>query len=365
MSAIIPAPDQPVPRWHISPLIDLSAYAFSWAWVLIPMLLLGPKRTDYLLFFLVILGLNFAHRHLTMPYVYGDAQVFKRHPLKFTVLPLAMLALFIATPWIHRHYRGVFTACAGVAVLWNIWHVYMQKYGILRMYNAKSGIDPPLRAPGWADRLLILGWIPLYFAWLGPHHRELVARYFRTGRAYSLPTLDWLTANQFWLLPLTIAIAASGVIAFLRYEWRASRWRNSARMLNAAGTTALSIAFLIFDPVKVYLAFAFSHAVEYCTFVWAYQRKRYHQPLAHRPLLGRWLKHPWIFYTLVIGGCAALYLILKFWGWYIQPEAERIHLFGIRGGRWIFWWAVYQSMVHFYFDGFLWKMRLPTVRAHL
>ena len=26
-------------------------------------------------------------------------------------------------------------------------------------------------------------------------------------------------------------------------------------------------------------------------------------------------------------------------------------------------WTVYQSMVHFYFDGFLWKMRSPTIRA--
>ena len=40
----------------------------------------------------------------------------------------------------------------------------------------------------------------------------------------------------------------------------------------------LGAAFLFFDPVKVYLAFAFSHAVEYMVFVWAILRRRYAKP---------------------------------------------------------------------------------------
>lgn len=363
-----PAP-RPAPgtRWHTNPLIDLSAYAFSWAWVLVPMLLLGPARGDYLYLFLGILGINFAHRHLTLPYVYADTQVFRRHPLKFTILPLIMLGLFLATPYLWAHHRRVVQAIAGVAVLWNIWHVYMQKYGILRMYNAKSGVDVDDRVPGWVDRLLILCWVPLYFAYLGPANRNIVASNFRNGKQWSMPILDWFQAQQFWLLPLTIGLVVFAVAAFIRYEWRASRLRNPARITMAIGTTAISASFLMFDPIKVYLAFAFSHGVEYCTFVWAFQRKRYRKdaPLEHKPLLGRMLRWPMLYYVLVIGGCAAVYLILKFWGWYIEPGAGRIHIFGIRGGRWIFWWAIYQSMVHFYFDGFLWKMRLPAVRAHI
>lgn len=365
MAAILPAPDAKVDGWHVSPVIDLGAYAFSWLWVLVPMLLVGSSRADYLYLFIAIVGFNFAHRHVTFPYVYGDGQVFRRHPFKFTVLPLLFLALFAITPWLWNVNRPIVQGLAFVAFLWNIWHVYMQKYGILRMYNAKSGLPPADRTPGWVDRLLILCWVPLYFAWLGPKHQALIQRSFRSGRRQMDPILDWCAANHFWLVPLTATLVVAAVLLFLRGEWRANRMRNRPRLLMALGTTCLSAAVLIFDPVKVLLAFAFSHSLEYCVFVWAYQRKRYHQPLEHKPLLGRMLRFPLLYYTLVIGGCAAIYIVLKFWGWYIAPESARIVLFGERGGTWIFWWAIYQSMIHFYFDGFLWKMRLPAVRAHL
>ena len=32
---------------------------------------------------------------------------------------------------------------------------------------------------------------------------------------------------------------------------------------------------------------------------------------------------------------------------------------------WLLYWGIYQSMVHFYFDGFLWKMRKKSVRANI
>jgi len=38
---------------------------------------------------------------------------------------------------------------------------------------------------------------------------------------------------------------------------------------------------------------------------------------------------------------------------------------GIFGVVWAFYWSVYQSLVHFYYDGFLWKMRMPWVQANI
>ncbi len=40
-------------------------------------------------------------------------------------------------------------------------------------------------------------------------------------------------------------------------------------------------------------------------------------------------------------------------------------MLGYRTAKWLSYWGIYQSMVHFYFDGFLWKMRLSSVRANL
>ena len=34
-------------------------------------------------------------------------------------------------------------------------------------------------------------------------------------------------------------------------------------------------------------------------------------------------------------------------------------------GRWFFYYTVYESLVHFYMDGFLWKMRRPEVSGYV
>ena len=58
-------------------------------------------------------------------------------------------------------------------------------------------------------------------------------------------------------------------------------------------------------------------------------------------------------------------LLLKFWGRYIFKGDPRPEFLGYRTAYWLGFWGVYQSMVHFYFDGFLWKMRRETVRANI
>ncbi len=45
--------------------------------------------------------------------------------------------------------------------------------------------------------------------------------------------------------------------------------------------------------------------------------------------------------------------------------ARPLEFFGITGAMWFFYYAVYESLVHFYMDGFLWKMRSPAVRENI
>ena len=67
--------------WHVSPVIDVMAYHLSWAWILIPLALVGnDRRLDYPYWFALVLALNFAHRHYGFPYAYLDRDVFRTHP---------------------------------------------------------------------------------------------------------------------------------------------------------------------------------------------------------------------------------------------------------------------------------------------
>jgi hypothetical protein len=444
----IPAPDEKVDRWHVSPLVDLCAYSLGWLWVLVPLLLLGPTRADYLLVYLLVIAATDLHRHFGLPYVYLDRQVRERYPVRFWLFPALMLLAFALSPWLadstwtlgsaellafvamvvalvvvlrrDGHPRAtsrrelatvlrslamlglvgslVVIASMGLAMLgwadvlavalpvetlleiigvfaalWNFWHVYMQKYGIMRMYNAKAlaaaGSDPNAtrEVPGWTDKLLLLCWLPLYFAWLGPLYREIAVDYFDDAAAVLPGFIDVLEGIMPVTMPITIGLVVVAHVLWLRGQWRAGASLRAAapRLWMAGGTSALALCFFAFDPVKVYMAFAFSHAIEYCVFVWAFQRRRYQAALEHRPLIGRMLRHPATFYVALILVFGVGILLLKFWGKWIFADAPRPELLGYRTAYWLGFWGVYQSMVHFYFDGFLWKMRLPSVRANL
>jgi hypothetical protein len=513
----LPGPNQQVERWHLSPVIDIGAYSLSWVFVLVPLVLLGPVRADYLWVYLFTIAVTDLHRHFGLPYVYLDAEVRRRYPARFWLFPAVLGLLFVASPWLDRSEAVVSVAgvCAlaaqlvvlvqvlrrdggpaavpwtelvtvlalmlagalaasvlgpllvtsfgppgldmdhawwwliaallasawfdrrlrtgpdpsaapleqaiasdggppfaastlilallgfalllgpwiarhqvegGVpiahllgfvgafAALWNFWHVYMQKFGILRMYSAKARPEREARAelggarpevPAAIDKALVLAWLPLYFAYLGPLYREIAVDYFDDAAAVLPGFIDLLARAMPITLPLTIALVVVVHGLWLRAEWRAHRFRNAPRVWMAGGTTALACCFFVFDPVKVYIAFAFSHALEYCVFVWAFQRKRYCERLAHDPPLGRLLRRPLLFYFGMIALFGVALLLLKYWGRWIFPAADRPELLGYRTGYWLGFWGIYQSMAHFYFDGFLWKMRLPSVRANI
>ena len=315
-----PPPDPPSLRWHVGPGTDLSAYAFSWAFVLAPLTLLTEPYQRATLF-LVVVGLTFAHRHYTLPYVYMDREIFDRHPRRFTLFPAVMALGFVATPFLwNTAARPLVAGVVFLAGVWNIWHVYAQKFGILRLYAAKSGSD--VEIPRWVDRLLLFAWVPLYVAWLGPEYRAQVFFAFPTVKDITLPLIDALMKAQPYLLAPAWLIVAASLGLFARHEWRSTRFRNAPRLGMAVGTTLLSASFLVFNPVHVFMAFAFSHAVEYMVFVWAFQRRRYSRTLPHEPLLGRVLGRPWLAYGAFTALLVFPYLLIRFYGAIIVPEAS-------------------------------------------
>jgi hypothetical protein len=132
----------------------------------------------------------------------------------------------------------------------------------------------------------------------------------------------------------------------------------------ALALTLLNATFLFVNPVKVYIAYGFSHAIEYMVFVWAFQRRRYASELPHQPLLGRLLTRPVLFYGLYTGVIACVYFFVQYGDDY-GMRVGHIALLGISASTWLFAFAIWHSIAHFWYDGFLWKMRLPSVRASL
>lgn len=313
------------------------------------------------------LGAFFAFSFALDLLAWGPARRGERRERPTFFAPLLIVAIAALTWWAQQtrgalqvtHLLNAVTVFAGA---WNIWHVYMQKYGILRMYDAKRAGDAE-RVPGWIDRLLVWAWLPLYFFHIGSSYRDDLFRLFSRGETLLGPLVELFARVAPTATPIAALLVLVSILLFLRAEWRASRLRNRARLMMLVGTTLLASTFLLVHPLKAYLAYAFSHAVEYMVFVWAHQRRRYAEPLAHRPFIERFLRYPLTTYVLSAAALGAVFLYLKYWGALISPGAARLEFLGFSTATWVRFWTVYQSMVHFYFDGFLWKMRLPSVRA--
>ncbi len=79
----------------------------------------------------------------------------------------------------------------------------------------------------------------------------------------------------------------------------------------------------------------------------------------------RLLQHPRTWYICFIAVFAALGMLQASWGTIIMKSSRPLELFGLTGAMWLFYYAVYESLVHFYMDGFLWKMRRADVRDNI
>ena len=364
-----PAPDRPNPCWHVSPAIDMASYHFSWLWLLAPMMLLGPDRyQDYLLFFAIAMAFNFAHRHYGLPYAYLDGDVFHTYQKQLTWFPLFCVALMVATPFLITKPsvapvgRPVVSAIVFFSLLWNFWHTHMQKYGIMRLYMAKDPAAAQFKTPGWVDRLFIFAWFPLYFSYLAPTQRRSIIENGQAIKVYTTAVIDFLEKYQALLVIPSVLFTTVAVGIWVWHDWRAHRLRNRARISAATGNLLLSSSLLWADPIKAYIAFAFSHAFEYMVFVWAYQRRAYRVQKERPTIMQRLLQHPVRWY---VAFSAVLLAVGAGSTWYGRTLLMDMQFLGLIATGWIFYYAVYESLIHFYMDGFLWKMRKAQVRANI
>lgn len=340
--------------WHVSPAADAAAYHYSWLWLLIPLLLSGGRfPNDYLFLFCLVAAANVAHQTLTFPLALADRELFRRERTLFLAGPLLVLAATAAALLLSRLDFSAFLAVLGASALvsaaWNFWHVYMQKYGLLRLYNAKS--SAAVKVPGWSDRLFVFAWLPLYFAVLGPRHRDRLLDMFPLMSGALAPLLDALSRAAAWLAPAAAALVAASLLSFAHHERRGGA-ASAPRLSMALGMTGLSASFLLFDPVKVALAFGFTHLVEYFVFVWAYERRR-GLPRAGFSILA--------FAALSIGA----FLVAVGWGRLISPGSRFPAAFGLPFDRIGTVFVVYQSLFHFHVDGRIWKVSRLEVRRDL
>lgn len=329
--------------WLRGAAYDLCFFAFPW----VPFLLLVvfgfewrdgfdvAENSDNLLSIVGFLfALNFAHRNYTYLVAYGDTGVFGTRKVLFTICPLVVFAAVIFTHYFRDGYFEVpLVAALG---LWNVWHVIMQRHGLLRGYarRIRHGFEQPRRAS--LDLALLWGMVLFTLACGTPLHLPLLE-----SSALARPTVDALTPF-FTAYPLALA-AISGALLFAigacwaRVEFHQAvgfkqRLPRLALILSNAGLLGLCV----YSPVLGILSLGFSHSVEYIAYVHTVQKRKI-ETAQYRGLLAGFFWNRMLIGAGILTGVQAL-------TFYYGEDILGLELFAMGTGA-----------LHFFYDGFIWK----------
>lgn len=277
---------------------------------------------------------------------YGDRALFQRFRYRFICAPIFLVVVCAAfSLW---DLKGIVL----VAFIWGVWHGMMQTYGFCRIYDAKVGSFAQL------TRRLDFALCGIWFATavlLSPQRMtDTLESYYAAGGPLITPAL--LRAAQQGLLALALAI--SGVF-LVNFVWMWIQGKRPSPVKLVLLVTSISFWWYcnnIVASVLVGIAlFEVFHDVQYLSLVWIYNRKRVESDRS----IGGFMR----FVFRRSGALVGVYvgLVLAYGGLslsksYVGIEAVKRILTGV---------VTASALLHFYYDGFIWKVREKSTRQSL
>lgn len=299
---------------------------------------------------LVVLGLTYVHRHYTFVLVYGDAATFRERAVPYVVAPIIVFGLSaIALAQEQPLQLGgfeiyPFTLLLITSGLWNVWHTVQQRYGILRAYAGKARGGLETREHSRRDRALL---------WTSVFTLAVLLPWLRASTFESHPNAlrVWQSLSPVVQHPAyaVLALASLGLLAGVAHRWwkfeRSVEVDRGPRWIFLASTMLLLVVFVVHGPIVGYLCFGAAHALEYLAFVHHFSERRFKGE--HRSIAATFLGRPIVFAPILIAGFGLLYLITR------ERQNTEMYLA----------YYVGTSMLHFLYDGWIWKLRQPKVSS--
>ena len=315
--------------------------------LLIPIFTVAQARWSAQDIFLFVGAFGAMGHHLPgMIRAYGDRALFDRFKIRFVVAPLAILAVCIWSSLYNIQ------AVQLVAMAWGIWHGMMQTYGFCRIYDAKASARAASRAR--VDLALCFAWFSGAVLLSPMRFRTLFELYYESGGPV-------VTSSAVAAMRTTVVVALGLVtIVFLWRQW--SDWRAGQGVSPVKMTLLVSsIAFWWYcnngvQNILVGIAlFEVFHDVQYLAIVWIYNRARVERDKS----IGGFMRFVFRRSGALIGvyvGLVMAYGAIGFTQSAITAEWIRHGLIGV---------VTASALLHFYYDGFIWKVRETQTRSML
>jgi Flp pilus assembly protein TadD len=339
-------PSRPKSLWILDRWRDLLFFVGTPV-LLIPLFTVAQKRWSAQDIYLFVAAFGAMGHHLPgMIRAYGDRALFNRFRTRFIVAPIALLAV---CTWASLYNVQ---AIQLLALTWGIWHGMMQTYGFGRIYDAKASARAPARAH--ADLALCFAWF-LGAVLLSPMRlRSLLDIYYESGGA-GIPAAAVAAGRMAVLIGLGLV-----TILFLWREWSDWQHGRGASPVKMA-LLATSIAFWWYsnngvENILVGVAlFEVFHDVQYLSIVWIYNRTRVERDESIRGFMRFVFRRSGALIGVYVGLVMA-YGSISFLQANAAGDWIKHGLLGV---------VTASALLHFYYDGFIWKVREKQTRSML
>jgi tetratricopeptide (TPR) repeat protein len=277
---------------------------------------------------------------------YGDRALFRRFRWRFIFAPVFLVVVCAAfSLW---DLKGIVL----VAFIWGVWHGMMQTYGFCRIYDAKVGSFAEV------TRRVDFALCAIWFAtavFLSPQRMtDTLETYYSAGGPFIPPAL--LRAGQHGVLTLALLVSALFLANFI-WMWSSGKRPSPVKLV----LLITSISFWwycnnIVASVLVGVAlFEVFHDVQYLSLVWIYNRKRVESDRS----IGGFMRFVFRRSGALVGLYVGLIFAYGALGYYkssIGIDVVKRILTGV---------VTASALLHFYYDGFIWKVREKSTRQSL
>jgi Flp pilus assembly protein TadD len=339
-------PSRPKSLWILDRWRDLLFFVGTPV-LLIPLFTVAQKRWSAQDIYLFVAAFGAMGHHLPgMIRAYGDRALFNRFRTRFIVAPIALLAV---CTWASLYNVQ---AIQLLALVWGIWHGMMQTYGFGRIYDAKASAKAAGRPR--VDLALCFAWF------LGPvllspmRLRNLLDIYYESGGAV-ISTAAVAAGRMAVLIGLGLV-----TIVFLWREWSDwQRGRGASPVKMALLATSIAFWWYCNNGVENILVgvalFEVFHDVQYLSIVWIYNRTRVERDESIRGFMRFVFRRSGALIGVYVGLVMA-YGSISFLQASAAVEWIKHGLLGV---------VTASALLHFYYDGFIWKVRETQTRAML
>lgn len=331
--------------WILSSWRDLILYVGTPA-LLLPLFALAQARWNPQDIYLFVAAFGATGHHLPgMIRAYGDRALFERFKWRFILAPIFLLVVCVAFTW--WDLKGLIL----ILFFWGVWHGMMQTYGFCRIYDAKTGSFAAF------TRRLDFATCAIWFATavlLSPQRMaDTLETYYASGGPFIPP-------NALHVLQQAMLAAAVGVsILFLAHfirMWVTGHRPNPVKLVLLL--TSISFWWYCNNGVTNILVgialFEVFHDVQYLSIVWIYNRNRVEKDSSITGFMRFVFRRSGSLLGLYVGlvlAYGSLGLLKE-----VQIDVVKRALTGL---------VAASGLLHFYYDGFIWKVREKSTREHL